>query len=117
MSVQPPSQPSLRRNVPDPLLPEIRPLTVADRPLPAHTPRTDPLPLTVPVKPSETILPPEMATTAVVLSEQVVRPNEAEAQVPSKLLLPPPPPPLRDFDERSLFDGRSRDVERELPPS
>ena len=90
-------------------------MTVADRPLPAHTPRTAPLPLTVPVKPSETIRPPEIATTAVVLSEQVVRPKDAEAQVPSKL--PPPPPPLRDFDDRSLFDERSRDVEREPSPS
>jgi hypothetical protein len=94
----------------------MRPVTVADKPLPAHTPRTDPLPLTVPVKPSETILPPEIATTAVVWSEQVVRPKDAEAHVPSKLLLPPPPPPLRDLDDRSLLDGRSR-VERELPLS
>ena len=90
-------------------------MTVADRPLPAQTPRTDPLPLTVPVKPSETIRPPEMATTPEVLSEQVVRPNDAEVQLPSKLLVPPPPP-LRDFDDRSLLDERSRDVERE-PPS
>src|SRR6476646_1443026 len=94
----------------------MRPLTVAVRPLPAHTPLTEPLLDTRPEKPSDVMLPPAMVTTAVVFSGQV-RPKLAEAHRPSKLPPPPPPPPPR-FAGRSLRDGRSRsrDVER-APPS
>jgi hypothetical protein len=120
-SVQVPTQPSLRVNVPEPLRPDMCPLTLADKPLPAQTPLTEPLLLTRPVNPSDTIFPPEIATTALVRSEQV-RPALAEAHVPSKLPPPPPPPPPRSrFEERSLCEGRSRsrlcEVEREPPLS
>ena len=82
------------RNVPEPLRPDMWPLIVADKPLPAQTPVTEPLPLTRPVKPSDTIWPPEMATTALGRSVQVAAgagrgPRAVEAPPP------PPPPPLR----------------------
>jgi hypothetical protein len=82
LSVQVPTQPSLRRNEPEPLRPDMRPLMLAEMPLPAHTPLTEPLLLTRPEKPVPDIWPPEMVTTSVVLSEQVW-PALAEFHVPS----------------------------------
>ena len=51
-----PTQPSLRWNLPDPCGPEIRPVKVAERPLPLQDPFTEPPPLTEPEKPSKLIL-------------------------------------------------------------
>ena len=69
--------------MPAPLRPDMCPLIVADMPLPDQTPVTEPLPLTRPVKPSDDIWPPEMATTALVLSVQVL-PAVALLHIPSK---------------------------------
>src|SRR5262249_18897269 len=101
----------LRRNVPEPLLPDMRPLTVAEMPLPAQMPLTEPPLVTRPVKPVPDIWPPEMVTTSEVVSGQV-RPADAEAHRPSKLLTLAPPPPLLRFG-----DERSREPDRDPPPS
>ena len=71
-------------NVPCPVCPENRPLAVAVMPLPLHVARIEPLPLTVPDRPSLVLMwPPEMWTVAFEVPVQPLLLMATEVQVPS----------------------------------
>ena len=79
-----PEHPSLRLNVPCPVRPENRPLAVAVMPLPLHVARIEPLPLTVPDRPSLVLMrPPEICTVAFATPLQPLLLMATDVQVPS----------------------------------